>query len=204
MAAPKSDFPRTQGFDEWYGIPRTYDESMWPAQNETGGMWPSIGNKQGWNPSIAPLEPIYEGRKGEKARQVGESNIDTRRTMEAEITRRAVDFIKRNASSGKPFYARQGAAGSAPWSVLSRPKATTLMLFLWRLVVVKGTEWRTKPIFLRCKLLTGYFFPAAEIFSVLEIPDLIATSSFRKTCVSWQEYCLYQDGEKVRCKMAKR
>jgi arylsulfatase A-like enzyme len=105
LGSAESRFPTHQGFDEWYGIPRTYDESMWPAQNETGGMWPSLGNKQGWNPSIAPLEPIYEAHKGEKARQVGELNLDTRRTMEAEITNRAVAFIKRNAGAGKPFYA---------------------------------------------------------------------------------------------------
>jgi arylsulfatase A-like enzyme len=105
LGSVEERLPTHQGFDEWYGIPRTYDESMWPAQNETGGMWPSQGNKQGWSPSVAPLEPIFEARKGEKARQVGELNLDTRRTMEAEITNRAVDFIKRNASSGKPFYA---------------------------------------------------------------------------------------------------
>jgi len=68
-------------------------------------LWPSIGNKQGWNSTIASPEPIYEAHKGEKARQVGELNLDTRRTMEAEITNRAIDFIKRNASAGKPFYA---------------------------------------------------------------------------------------------------
>jgi hypothetical protein len=31
--------------------------------------------------------------------------LDNRRTREAEIANRAVDFIKRNASAGKPFYA---------------------------------------------------------------------------------------------------
>ena len=55
--------------------------------------------------SIVHPEPIYEARKGEKARQVAELNVDSRRTMEAEITSRAVEFIKRNASAGKPFFA---------------------------------------------------------------------------------------------------
>jgi arylsulfatase len=36
---------------------------------------------------------------------VGELNIDNRRTMEAQITKHAVDFIKRSAGAGKPFYA---------------------------------------------------------------------------------------------------
>ena len=41
--------PTNQGFDEWYGIPRTYDESMWPSLNETKSVWPSVGDSQGWN-----------------------------------------------------------------------------------------------------------------------------------------------------------
>src|SRR5580692_7286505 len=105
LGSAEERFPTHQGFDEWYGIPRTYDESMWPTQNRASGMWPSAGDKQGWNPSIAPLESIYEARKGERARQVGVLNLDTRRTMEAEITNRAVEFIKHNAGQGKPFFA---------------------------------------------------------------------------------------------------
>jgi arylsulfatase A-like enzyme len=37
--------PNDQGFDEWYGIPRTTDESMWSSS-------------PGWSPEIAPLEQI--------------------------------------------------------------------------------------------------------------------------------------------------
>jgi hypothetical protein len=105
LGSAEERFPTHQGFDEWFGIPRTHDEGMWAAQNEAAGLWPSIGNKQGWDSKIAPLEPIYDARKGEKARQIGMLNLDTRRTMEAEITKRAVDFIKRDARAGKPFYA---------------------------------------------------------------------------------------------------
>jgi arylsulfatase A-like enzyme len=97
--------PHHRGFDEWYGIPRTYDEALWPSLNETTGLWPSVGNKQGWNANIAPAEPIYDARKGENAKVVGTLNLENRRTMEAEITSRAVAFIKRNASAGKPFFA---------------------------------------------------------------------------------------------------
>ena len=105
LGSAESRFPTHQGFDEWYGIPRTYDEAMWPLLNETNGMWPSVGNKQGWNANVVHPEPIYEARKGEKAQQVGELNLDRRRTMEAEITGRAVEFIKRNAKADRPFYA---------------------------------------------------------------------------------------------------
>jgi arylsulfatase A-like enzyme len=106
LGSAEERFPTHQGFDEWYGIPRTYDEAFWPSLNEaTTGLWPSVGSKQGWNGNIAPPEAIYEAHKGEKARQVGVLNLDARRTMEAEITDHAVAFIRRNASAGKPFYA---------------------------------------------------------------------------------------------------
>jgi len=78
---------------------------MWPYSNETDSLWPSVGAKQGWNANIVSPEPIFEARKGEKARQVEELDVAHRRTMEAEITTRAVDFIKRNATAGKPFFA---------------------------------------------------------------------------------------------------
>src|SRR5215471_14088104 len=105
LGSAEARFPTHQGFDEWYGIPRTYDEALWPSLNETNNMWPSVGNKQGWNANVVPPEYIYEAHKDEKARQVAELNVDRRRTMEAEITSHAVDFIKRNANATKPFYA---------------------------------------------------------------------------------------------------
>ena len=105
LGSAEDRFPTHQGFDEWYGIPRTYDEAMWPSSNETNSVWPSVGNKQGWNAKVVHPEHIYEARKDEKARQIAELEVDRRRTMEAEITTRAVDFIKRNADAGKPFFA---------------------------------------------------------------------------------------------------
>src|SRR5450631_4745023 len=42
LGSAEERFPTNQGFDEWYGIPRTYDEALWPSLNEAKGMWPSI------------------------------------------------------------------------------------------------------------------------------------------------------------------
>src|SRR5438270_3363518 len=105
LGSAEARLPSNRGFDEWYGIPRTYDEAEWPSLNQTGGMWPSVGNKQGWNARIVPPEPIYDARKGEASRQIGTLDLDNRRTMEAEITKRAVNFINRNASANNPFFA---------------------------------------------------------------------------------------------------
>jgi hypothetical protein len=48
--------PNDQGFDEWFGIPRTTDEALWPAA--------------GWSPGIMPSEKTMECRNGEKRRDL--------------------------------------------------------------------------------------------------------------------------------------
>ncbi|MCK1516643.1 arylsulfatase [Bradyrhizobium sp. 190] len=105
LGSAEDRMPTNQGFDEWYGIPRTYDEAMWPSLDETKSMWPSVGDKQGWDAKVVHPQHIYDARKGEKPRQVAVLDVNRRRTMDAEIAGRAVEFIKRNAGAGKPFYA---------------------------------------------------------------------------------------------------
>jgi arylsulfatase len=105
LGSAEARLPTNRGFDEWYGIPRTYSEVFWPSLNDTHSLWPSVGSKQGWDTNVVPAQPIYAAFKGEKPQQVGELDLDHRRTMEKEITTRAVAFIKKNASAGKPFFA---------------------------------------------------------------------------------------------------
>jgi arylsulfatase A-like enzyme len=105
LGSTEARFPTRQGFDEWYGIPRSYTEALWPALNETNSAWPSVGARQGWSPELVPLEPIYEARKGEDARPVAQLDLERHRRMDQEITSRAVGFIQRQASSGRPFFA---------------------------------------------------------------------------------------------------
>jgi arylsulfatase A-like enzyme len=84
--------PNDQGFDEWFGIPRTTDEALWPSA-------------PGWSPDISPPEKTMEGRKGEKSRALKDYGVEQRRLIDAEITRRSVAFIERQAKNGKPFLA---------------------------------------------------------------------------------------------------
>jgi len=84
--------PNDQGFDEWFGIPRTTDEALWPTAT-------------GWSPDIMPPEQMMEGKKGEKSRELGVYDVVQRRLIDAEITKRSVAFIERGAKSGKPFFA---------------------------------------------------------------------------------------------------
>jgi arylsulfatase len=83
--------PNDQGFDEWYGIPRTTDESMWSSS-------------PGWSPDIVPLEKIMEGKKGQKSVALKDYDVVQRRLIDAEITKRSVAFMERQAKAGKPFF----------------------------------------------------------------------------------------------------
>lgn len=83
--------PNDQGFDEWYGIPRTTDESQWSSSN-------------GYSPDIVPLEKIMEGEKGGKSRALQDYDVVQRRLIDAEITKRSVAFMERQAEAGKPFF----------------------------------------------------------------------------------------------------
>jgi len=85
-------YPTNQGFDVWYGIPNSTSVSPWTAA-------------VGFDPKAAPLPHIMEGRKGEKSRNVEVYDLKARRLIDTEITRRTIDFMRRNAKVGKPFFA---------------------------------------------------------------------------------------------------
>jgi arylsulfatase len=96
--------PNDQGFDEWYGIPRTTDEALWPGS-------------PGYSPNIMPPEQLMEGRKGEKSREVKVYDLEQRRLIDAEITRRSIAFMERQAQAKKPFFA---------YATLTQPHLPTL------------------------------------------------------------------------------
>jgi arylsulfatase len=92
LGSDQGRLPNAQGFDEWYGIPRTTDEALWPsdpAAKATG----------------VALTHIMEGRKGGKSRELAVYDLEQRRLIDAEITRRTIDFMRRSVKAGKPFYA---------------------------------------------------------------------------------------------------
>ncbi|MGA3117173.1 MAG: sulfatase-like hydrolase/transferase [Syntrophobacteraceae bacterium] len=92
LGSDQSRLPTSKGFDEWYGTPRTADETFWPSANGFKGT------------GIEP-EYIMEGKKGEKSRNVEVYDLESRRRIDTEITRRTIDFMKRSVKTGKPFYA---------------------------------------------------------------------------------------------------
>src|SRR4051794_1912261 len=92
LGSDQGRLPNAQGFDEWYGIPRTTDEAFWPSDPAAKAAG-------------VELTHIMEGRKGEKSRDLAVYDLEQRRLIDAEITRRTIDFMKRSVQAGKPFYA---------------------------------------------------------------------------------------------------
>lgn len=92
LGSSQGRLPNDQGFDEWFGIPRTTDESMFPSQ-------------PGAIASGMPFMHTMEGRKGEKSRELVVYDLEQRRLIDTEITRRTIDFMERSTKAGKPFYA---------------------------------------------------------------------------------------------------
>ncbi|HKQ24906.1 MAG TPA: arylsulfatase [Burkholderiales bacterium] len=83
--------PNDQGFDEWYGIPRTTDEVLWPGS-------------PGYSDKIMPPEQLMEGRKGQKSRELRVYDLEQRRLIDAEITERSIAFMERHVRTKKPFF----------------------------------------------------------------------------------------------------
>ena len=85
-------FPPDRGFDDWYGIPRTTNESMFTST-------------PGYDPAVVPLPYIMVGRAGEETRNVKVYDLDARRLIDGELTERARAFMRRQVAADRPFFA---------------------------------------------------------------------------------------------------
>lgn len=92
LGSSQGRLPNAQGFDEWYGIPRTTDEAMYPSQ-------------PGAKAAGVPFMHIMEGRKGEKSSDLEVYDLEQRRLIDGKIVERTIDFMKRSVEADKPFYA---------------------------------------------------------------------------------------------------
>jgi arylsulfatase len=91
LGRTKGRFPTDQGFDEWYGVPNSTDESTYsslPGFAESGVA-------ETW---------VMEGRKGRTPRKVRPYRLEYRPLIDRDLTDRAIRFMKRQARSEKPFF----------------------------------------------------------------------------------------------------
>ncbi|UCC85336.1 MAG: arylsulfatase [Gemmatimonadota bacterium] len=84
-------FPTDQGFDEWYGVPNSTDESVYSST-------------PGFAESGVPETYVMDARKGETPTRVRPYNLDYRPLIDRDLTDRAIDFMRRQAEAGKPFF----------------------------------------------------------------------------------------------------
>jgi arylsulfatase len=83
-------FPTDQGFDEWYGVPNSTDESTYSSVPEFAGTG-------------IPETFVMEARKGETPRKVRPYRLDYRPLIDRDLTDRAISFMKEHARK-KPFF----------------------------------------------------------------------------------------------------
>lgn len=84
-------FPTDQGFDEWYGVPNSTDESTYSSL-------------PGFKESGLAETFVMDGKKGEVPKKVRPYRLDYRPLIDRDLTDRAVDFMRRQAAAKKPFF----------------------------------------------------------------------------------------------------
>ncbi|KAJ4420807.1 hypothetical protein N0V82_004102 [Gnomoniopsis sp. IMI 355080] len=84
-------YPSDRGFDEWFGIPRTTDESQFTS---------AIG----YEPDIAELPYIMKGVAGQPSENVCVYDLEKRRLIDEMLVERSKDWLSRKAQSGQPFF----------------------------------------------------------------------------------------------------
>ncbi len=84
-------YPKDRGFDEWYGIPRTTNESMFT-------------DAVGFDPTVVDVPHVMQGKKGEPATKCEPYDLEMRRQIDAELTRRGCEYVRQSATQGKPFF----------------------------------------------------------------------------------------------------
>ena len=85
-------YPHQRGFDEWYGIPRTTNETLFTRS-------------PGFDPSVVDLPYVMEGIAGQPARNVAVYDLPKRRLIDSELTEKTIDFMRRQTAAEQPFFA---------------------------------------------------------------------------------------------------
>ena len=86
-------FPTDQGFDEWWGLPRSSNEAYWPDSNS----FPDDVDLR--------FQHIMTATRGERPTVLEVYDRARRATIDRESTDRALEFIRRKAGEGEPFFA---------------------------------------------------------------------------------------------------
>jgi arylsulfatase len=84
-------FPTDQGFDEWYGVPNSTDESVYSSLQD----FAESGLAETW---------VMDGKKGSAPKNVRPYRLDYRPLIDRDLTDKAISFMQRQAKADKPFF----------------------------------------------------------------------------------------------------
>ena len=85
-------FPHERGFDEWYGIPRTSNETIFTSA-------------PGFDPSVVDVPYVMEGFAGQPATNTAPYDLAKRRLIDGELTERTIAFMQKHSAAKQPFFA---------------------------------------------------------------------------------------------------
>lgn len=85
-------FPTDQGFDEWYGIANTTDEALYSTHYL-------------YDPKISKEPYIVEAKRGGIPNNIKPYNVESRRTIDGELTEKTISFMQKNVRNKRPFFA---------------------------------------------------------------------------------------------------
>lgn len=88
-------FPVDQGFDEWYGLPRSTDRAFWPDSDSF---------PHGVHDKVV-FTRVMSAKRGEKPTEGEVLDRAKKAALDRELTDQAIDFIKRESRNDKPFFA---------------------------------------------------------------------------------------------------
>lgn len=91
LGRTKGRFPTDQGFDEWYGVPNSTDESTYASLDE-------------FKQSGLPETYVMSSTKNKTPKKVRPYRLEYRPLIDRDLTDKALDFMERNAKKKKPFF----------------------------------------------------------------------------------------------------
>ena len=84
-------YPHQRGFNEWYGIPRTSNETLFTSS-------------PGFDPAVVDVPQVMQGFVGHPVHNVANYDLVKRRLIDGELTERAIHFMRRHVADEKPFF----------------------------------------------------------------------------------------------------
>jgi arylsulfatase len=95
-------FPTDQGFDEWWGFPFSTNVASFPS-------------RVGFDPEVASVPYLLEGKKGEPVRNVEPYTLENRPFIDERIAEKSIAYLDSHAGGERPFFL------FVSWSLVHHP-----------------------------------------------------------------------------------